>query len=1063
MTAEEIYQAIGDKVKELTYMMESPKRNINQPMRDLIANITDLHKKLGRSVLTPRNQAPRGASEAISAIRDKGTQTSPLIKRTTDCTPKRAIDNAAASSAKRSKTNRVEVLKNTPVKTNEQEKTGKWEVVKAKKNQKSSTQNTLKRDVKEVGNNDAKSSRRRRRPPRKDAIVVKSAGNISYAEILKRVKTEPSLKELIHEAVKAALGESVDVRALTELRQVEIRDLDEITTKEEVHEAVARQFQELEIPISAILGLRKAYGGTQTATLKVTPEIATKLTEANKIRIGLVICRIREKIEPKRCFKCMEYGHVAVSCKSSADLSNTCFKCGNKDHQAKNCTQTASCIMCKKKKESDMAHAMTSKMKILQLNLNHCESAQDLLEQTIREHKIDVAILSEPYKHKTGNGWASDTTGKSTIWNCGANRSQLMSVNAARGFVRARVEGTYIYSCYLPPSLTLLEATGILENLAQDVKEHRPVIVAGDFNAWAVNWGCPRTSPRGQALLEAFAMLDIALMNTGSQQTYQKAGTGSIIDLTFVSSSLVRDTKWFVSQHYTRSDHLAIICEIRKHGEERFPNNYDTRYKVKTMEAEIIEIMLADVTLGGDASEKTTQTMRHLTEACDAAMSKTKPNKRNSEPVYWWTADIAELRSECLRARRIYQRSRGTDSFQENQLQYKQKRKALKKAIKNSKRRCFLQLCDDADNDPWGLGYRFVMKKLKVFKPLPTTCPATLRNVVETLFPVQDTIRDHELVGSYEGDQNLQLTSKEELLMIIKRIKNNKAPGPDGIPNEALKVAIQSRTDIFVDLYNTCLKEGTFPTQWKLQKLVLIPKGSKPAEDPTGYRPLCMLDTAGKILERLIAVRLEAAIEDVGGLSPRQFGFRKARSTTDAVSAVKTIAQKAIEGTRWLNGSKEYCLIATLDVKNAFNTANWSKILIALDNFHIPSDSSLLHLFFLAITCYTELTMPCLCANKVERTQEKVECDKCNDLFHLNCVNLQPVDLEFLLKTGKQFTCDKCAAVRRQSLRAPSAPINLDDEIADNVPVNPDNLSAQLSHQQLPKSTSADDVNNISV
>ncbi|XP_053968811.1 uncharacterized protein LOC128870235 [Anastrepha ludens] len=389
MTAEEIYQAIGDKVKELTYMMEPPKRNINQPMRDLIANISDLHKKLGRSVLTPRNQAPRGANEAISAIRDKGTQTSPLIKRTTDCTPKRAIDNAAASSAKRSKTNRVEVVKNTPVKTNEQEKTGKWEVVKAKKNQKSSTQNTLKRDVKEVENNDAKSSRRRRRPPRKDAIVVKSAGNISYAEILKRVKTEPSLKELsnniqgvkktakgelllllektsdpntskVHEAVKAALGESVDVRALTELRQVEIRDLDEITTKEEVHEAVARQFQELEIPISAILGLRKAYGGTQTATLKVTPEIATKLTEANKIRIGLVICRIREKIEPKRCFKCMEYGHVAVSCKSSADLSNTCFKCGNKDHQAKNCTQTASCIMCKKKKESDTAHAMTS-------------------------------------------------------------------------------------------------------------------------------------------------------------------------------------------------------------------------------------------------------------------------------------------------------------------------------------------------------------------------------------------------------------------------------------------------------------------------------------------------------------------------------------------------------------------------------------------------------------------------------------------------------------------------------------------------------------------------------
>ncbi|XP_054745510.1 uncharacterized protein LOC129249867 [Anastrepha obliqua] len=136
-----------------------------------------------------------------------------------------------------------------------------------------------------------------------------------------------------------------------------------------------------------------------------------------------------------------------------------------------------------------------------------------------------------------------------------------------------------------------------------------------------------------------------------------------------------------------------------------------------------------------------------------------------------------------------------------------------------------------------------------------------------------------------EDDGNRCLANADEILHICKQIKGNKAPGPDAIPNEALKLAIQKHSEIFVDVYNSCLEECTFPKEWKLQKLVLIPKGSKPAENPSGYRPLCLLDTAGKILERLIVNRLESSIDSAGGLSPHQFGFRKTRLTTDAVIA----------------------------------------------------------------------------------------------------------------------------------------------------------------------------------
>ncbi|KAG5896242.1 hypothetical protein JTB14_011360 [Gonioctena quinquepunctata] len=57
------------------------------------------------------------------------------------------------------------------------------------------------------------------------------------------------------------------------------------------------------------------------------------------------------------------------------------------------------------------------------------------------------------------------------------------------------------------------------------------------------------------------------------------------------------------------------------------------------------------------------------------------------------------------------------------------------------------------------------------------------------------------------------------------------------------------------------------------------------------------------------------AIEASGGLAPNQHEFRKGHSTVDAVEAVMEIAN-----TRRI----EWCLLITLDVRDAFNTATWS-------------------------------------------------------------------------------------------------------------------------------------------
>lgn len=116
----------------------------------------------------------------------------------------------------------------------------------------------------------------------------------------------------------------------------------------------------------------------------------------------------------------------------------------------------------------------------------------------------------------------------------------------------------------------------------------------------------------------------------------------------------------------------------------------------------------------------------------------------------------------------------------------------------------------------------------------------------------------------------------------------------------------------------------------------MLPKGKKPPDEPSAYRPLCMLDSFGKILECIIYNRLELAIDAHGGLTPNQYGFTKRRSTIDAVNLVVGIAKRAISGERWKGGAKKYCAIVALDVKNAFNLARWDIIWKALKTFNVP-------------------------------------------------------------------------------------------------------------------------------
>ena len=147
--------------------------------------------------------------------------------------------------------------------------------------------------------------------------------------------------------------------------------------------------------------------------------------------------------------------------------------------------------------------------------------------------------------------------------------------------------------------------------------------------------------------------------------------------------------------------------------------------------------------------------------------------------------------------------------------------------------------------------------------------------------------------------------------MAVGHMASNKAPGPDCIPNVVIRLA------------------------FRIRRLVLIPKISCALLGPSSFRPLCMLDAMGKLLERMVLRRLQRYLEDAEtGLSPQQFGFRPGRSTVDALREVSDTVRQAWEGD--VRRCSHVAMIA-IDVRNAFNTARWDRILVELHSSGVPN------------------------------------------------------------------------------------------------------------------------------
>lgn len=157
-----------------------------------------------------------------------------------------------------------------------------------------------------------------------------------------------------------------------------------------------------------------------------------------------------------------------------------------------------------------------------------------------------------------------------------------------------------------------------------------------------------------------------------------------------------------------------------------------------------------------------------------------------------------------------------------------------------------------------------------------------------------------------------------EVSKCIKSLKSGKCAGLDGLTVECLKSVGEEIGDILAFFINWSFEAGVFPETLKRAEVIPIyKKGDR--RNVSAYRPISILKVISKVFEKLLHGRLYDFLE--GWLSTKQYGFRKNRSTEDAMLDYSNTIQEAIN-----KGHKSGSLL--IDLSSAFDCLD-KKILIS--------------------------------------------------------------------------------------------------------------------------------------
>ncbi|XP_071577582.1 uncharacterized protein [Temnothorax nylanderi] len=499
--------------------------------------------------------------------------------------------------------------------------------------------------------------------------------------------------------------------------------------------------------------------------------------------------------------------------------------------------------------------------------------AQDLLLHHSEELGAAVCVVSEPARRPGSQQWFRSLNGLAAVYvNTRIAKYPAIFLAQSQNAVMIQYGRIKIVSCYITPNIDYNGYANFMDELSvliSSITNNNNLLVCGDFNAHALHWGSRRQNFKGDLLEDWVHQADLRLMDV---EMYQMA--------------------------------IDWICAVTP-GDET--------YMIDSIPDKWIHHSIID--------------------ACKVAVPRL--NTRKSGPrIYWWSDEIARLRATIIAARRSWTRGRRRDPpdiLSEKRAALALAKSELKLEIRKAKSRAWQELISTLDDDPWGLPYKVVLNRLRKSTPglFITLEPDILTQLLDNLFPPGNALRPVDLGDCEEGRTPVIL---EEVVKAIDSKKNlETAPGPDGLKAIALKrlpISMNGRIAVF----QYFVKIRYIPRFLEDIGSSTHSKGEAPpvGEVPKA-RPICLLNEIGKTFERVIANRLTQFMDEnpASNLSDNQFGFRRLRSTTDALFLVKKIVTEA-------RANGKVALAFSLDIENAFNSVKLPGIRTPLRTKNFP-------------------------------------------------------------------------------------------------------------------------------
>jgi len=322
-----------------------------------------------------------------------------------------------------------------------------------------------------------------------------------------------------------------------------------------------------------------------------------------------------------------------------------------------------------------------------------------------------------------------------------------------------------------------------------------------------------------------------------------------------------------------------------------------------------------------DTIERLNHIINQLGSIIEQMWSKNAKKSRISKhSKQWWS-------NSCSTALNNYRTSRSRENW-----------KSFKATVKEAKRSFFdskIQEIANKSRSPWELMNWVKKRKLPAteaikFNDTPCLTPESLWHALHNSF---NTALHRQVNPSVLNEveckprQTWMPFSRFEFISAISKCVDSSAPGPDKMTWRHWKLIIKNDECLsrIINIADACINLGHWPKYFKVSTTVIIPKPNKTSYDNLkAFHPIVLLNTLGKLIEKVIAERLQHLVASNNFIHPSQLGGLKFKSTTDAGIALTHIIRSG-----WAKGRSTSSL--AFDISQFFPSLNHRLLVLILE------------------------------------------------------------------------------------------------------------------------------------